>query len=69
MKTINEIKNPEVLTYFIAHGETVVYGEVTPEQAMATGQPYLFQTVDREEWRNKLINEFNTDPDENNEIR
>lgn len=63
MKTTHEIKSPEVLTYFIAYGETVAYGEVSPEQTMATGQPYLFQTTDKTEWLEKLLNDFDIEPE------
>lgn len=67
MKRTHEIKHPEVLTYFIAYGENVSYGEVTPEQTMATGQRNLWQTTDKKEWLEKLLNDFNINP-ENEEL-
>jgi hypothetical protein len=63
MKTIHKIKHPTVTTYFIAHGETVSYGEVSPEQTMATGLPNLWQTTDKTEWIEKLKNDFNITPE------
>lgn len=64
MKTIHEINKPEVTTYFIAYTDEIefAYGEVTPAQQMSTGQPNLFKTVNKQEWIEKLINDFDTDP-------
>ena len=61
MKATHEIKNPIQLTYWIAYTDSSIfaYGECTPEQEMQTGQPYLYATTNREEWINKLKNEFN----------
>lgn len=66
MESVNEIKFPSETTYFIAYTNSNIfaYGEVTPEQEMATGQPYLYKTTNREEWVQTLINDFNTNPDE-----
>jgi hypothetical protein len=66
MKAVNEIKFPSEITYFIAYTNTDIfgYGIVNPDQEMQTGQPYLYQTTDREEWVQTLINDFNTNPDE-----
>ena len=63
MKTINK---PQETTYWIAYTDSNIfaYGEVESTQQMTTGQPYLFQTTDRLIWISKLINDFNTDPDE-----
>ena len=66
MKSTYEIRYPSETTYFIAYTDSDIfaYGEVTPEQEMTTGQPYLYQTINREEWVQTLINDFNTNPDE-----
>jgi hypothetical protein len=66
VKSTYEIKFPSETTYFIAYTNTEIfgYGIVTPEQEMTTGQPYLYQTTNREEWVQTLINDFNTNPDE-----
>jgi hypothetical protein len=63
---MHEIKFPTQTTYFIAYTDSDIfaYGEVNPDQQMTTGQPYLYQTTDREEWVQTLINDFNTNPDE-----
>jgi hypothetical protein len=63
---MHEIKFPTQITYFIAYTDSDIfaYGEVNPDQQMTTGQPYLYQTTDREEWVQTLINDFNTNPDE-----
>lgn len=61
MKTINK---PEVVTYYIAYTDSFIftYGEVTPTEQMTTGQTNLFKTVNKQEWIEKLINDFDTDP-------
>ena len=63
---MNEINKPQETTYWIAYTDSNIfaYGEVDSTQQMTTGQPFLFQTTDRLIWRSKLINDFNTDPDE-----
>jgi hypothetical protein len=63
---MHEIKFPTQTTYFIAYtnSDIFAYGEVNPDQQMTTGQPYLYQTTDRQEWVQTLINDFNTNPDE-----
>lgn len=62
MKTTHEIKYPTETTYWIAYTDSSIfsYGECTPEQEMQTGQPLLFSTTNREEWVEKLYNDFNT---------
>ena len=66
----NEINKPQETTYWIAYTDSNIfaYGEVDSTQQMTTGQPYLFKTTDRIIWRSKLINDFNTDPDQNIEF-
>lgn len=66
MEAVNEIKFPRDTTYFIAYTNSNIfaYGEVTPEQEMTTGQPYLYKTTNREDWVQTLINDFNINPDE-----
>jgi len=68
MKSTYDIIYPEQTTYFIAYTNTDIfaYGIVEPEQEMVTGQPNLWSTLDEEEWVNKLINDFNTNPNETN---
>jgi hypothetical protein len=63
---MHEIKFPTQITYFIAYTDSDIfaYGEVNPDQQMTTGQPYLYQTTNRENWVQTLINDFNTNPDE-----
>ena len=63
---MHEIKFPTQITYFIAYTDSDIfaYGEVNPDQQMTTGKHYLYQTTDREEWVQTLINDFNTNPDE-----
>lgn len=65
---MNEIKFPTQTTYFIAYTDSNIfaYGKINPDQQMTTGQPYLYQTTNREEWVQTLINDFNTFPDETN---
>jgi hypothetical protein len=65
---MQQIKFPTQTTYFIAYidSDIFAYGEISPKQQMTTGQPYLYQTTNREEWVDKLINDFNTNPDETN---
>lgn len=65
-KATQNIEFPEVRTYWIAYTNTEIfsYGYVDPDQELNSGQPYLYQTTDREEWVQTLINDFNTNPDE-----
>jgi hypothetical protein len=58
-----EIKYPTETTYWIAYTNSLIfgYGECTQEQQMTTGQPFLFQTTDKEQWIEKLKNDFNTE--------
>ena len=67
---MNEINKPQETTYWIAYTDSNIfaYGEVDSTQQMTTGQPYLFKTTDRIIWKSKLINDFNTDPDQNIEF-
>jgi hypothetical protein len=62
----HEIKYPTQTTYWIAYTNTEIfgYGECTQEQQMTTGQPFLFQTTDKEQWIEKLKNDFNTEIEE-----
>ena len=65
---MHEIKFPTQNTYWIAYTNTEIfgYGICTPEQEMTTGQPYLYTTLDEQEWLKKLKNDFNVIPDETN---
>jgi hypothetical protein len=65
---MNEIKFPLQTTYFIAYTDKDIfaYGAVESDQEMTTGQPYLYQTTNREEWVQTLIKDFNTAPNETN---
>ena len=58
--TILEIKFPEQLTYFIAYTDYDVYasGTVDVNQEMTTGQPFLYQTTNENDWLEEL-NKFN----------
>ena len=62
MKTTHQISFPTETTYWVAYtdSEIFAYGECTPQQEMQTGQPLLFSTTNREEWVEKLYNDFNT---------
>ena len=62
MKTTHQISFPTQTTYWIAYTDSSIfaYGECAPQQEMQTGQPLLFSTTNREEWVEKLYNEFNT---------
>jgi hypothetical protein len=53
---MNEIKFPELKTYFIAYTDYEVfgYGEVEPFQEMVTGQPNLYKTTNKEDYINEL---------------
>ena len=64
LKSTYEIKFPAQDTYWIAYTNTDIfgYGVCTPEQEMVTGQPYLWTTLSKAEWVEKLITEFHTDP-------
>ena len=60
---MTEIKYPTETTYVIAYTDTLifVYGIVTTEQVMNSGQPYLYTTLSEEEWLEELKNNFNVD--------
>lgn len=63
---IHEIKNADPTIFYIAYTDSEIFsfGSVDKNQVMKTGQPYLFQSEDRLIWKSKLINDFNTDPDD-----
>lgn len=65
MKSTFEIKYPTENTYYIAYTDTIifVYGVVETTQEMTTGQPILWTTTNKQEWIDKLINDFNTNPE------
>lgn len=65
MKSTFEIKYPTENTYYIAYTNTIifVYGVVETTQEMTTGQPILWTTTNKQEWIDKLINDFNTNPE------
>jgi len=62
---MSEIKHPTETTYFIAYTDTNIfgYGIITPEQVMDSGQPYLYTTLNEEEWLKELLTKFNTIPE------
>lgn len=64
MESTFEIKYPSEIIYYIAYTDTMifVYGIVETTQEMTTGQPHLYTTTNKQEWIDKLINEFNTNP-------
>jgi len=68
LKATHEIKFPEERTYWIAYTNTEIfsYGYIDSDQELSSGQPNLWSTLDEEEWVNKLINDFNTNPNETN---
>ena len=65
MKTTFEISFPTETTYWIAYTNSEIfgYGECSPEQQMTTGQPFLYQTTNKQEWIDKLKNDFNHEQD------
>jgi len=55
---MNNIKNPEVETYFICkdnENAITAYGSVQPEQTMNTGQPIVDTYLDKAEWEATLL--------------
>ena len=62
---MTEIKYPTETTYVIAYTDTLifVYGIVTTEKVMNSGQPYLYTTLSEEEWLEELLTKFNTIPE------
>lgn len=60
-----EIKHPEQTTYWIAYTNNDIfgYGILTPEEQLYTGQPYLWTTLNQEEWIYKLEHDFNVIPE------
>jgi len=63
-KATQNIEFPEVRTYWIAYTNTEIfsYGYVDPDQELNSGQPYLYQTTNEDEWILELETEFNTNP-------
>ena len=56
-----EIKKPIQTTYFIAWSEGAFsYGEVLPEQEMTSGLINLWTTFDKQEFVEKLLNDYKT---------
>lgn len=55
---MQEIKHPTETTYFIAYtnDRICVYGVVKPDQVMSSGQPNLYQTINKNEWLAELQN-------------
>jgi hypothetical protein len=51
-----EIKYPPLETYFIAYTNQrlCAWGVVLPQEVMTSGQQYLFQTLNINEWYNEL---------------
>lgn len=57
---MSEIKYPTNTTYFIIWNEnTFHYGVVEKEQVMTSGMPNLWTTENKQEWQDKLNNEYN----------
>ena len=55
MSNLTETQNiyfPDVRTYWITYTSTEIfnYGFVDPNQELNSGQPYLYQTTDEDEW-------------------
>jgi hypothetical protein len=57
---MSEIKYPTQTTYFIAYTNNRVcaWGVVEPNQEMSSGQPYLYQTINKNEWLLELNNYY-----------
>jgi hypothetical protein len=55
---MQEIKFPPQTTYFIAYTNDRIcaWGVVEPDQDMVTGQPNLYQTINKNEWLAELQN-------------
>jgi hypothetical protein len=55
---MKEIKYPTETTYFIAYTNDRIcaYGVVEPDQEMTSGQPNLYQTINKNEWFAELQN-------------
>jgi hypothetical protein len=60
LKATQNIEFPEVRTYWIAYTNTEIfsYGYVDPDQELNSGQPYLYQTTNEDEWILELRVEF-----------
>jgi hypothetical protein len=67
LKATQNINFPEVRTYWIAYTNTEIfsYGYIDPDQELNSGQPYLYQTTNEDEWilelqtENALLSETN----------
>jgi hypothetical protein len=56
-----EIKKPIQTTYFITWSEGAFsYGEVLPEQEMTSGLINLWTTFDKQEFVDKLLEDYST---------
>lgn len=60
LKATQNIEFPEVRTYWIAYTNTEIfsYGYIDPDQELNSGQPYLYQTTNEDEWILELQTEF-----------
>jgi hypothetical protein len=60
LKATQNINFPEVRTYWIAYTSTEIfsYGYIDPDQELNSGQPYLYQTTNEDEWILELQTEF-----------
>jgi hypothetical protein len=60
LKATQNINFPEVRTYWIAYTNTEIfsYGYIDPDQELNSGQPYLYQTTNEDEWILELQTEF-----------
>jgi hypothetical protein len=60
LKATQNIEFPEVRTYWIAYtnSEIFSYGYIDPDQELNSGQPYLYQTTNEDEWILELRVEF-----------
>jgi hypothetical protein len=58
----HSITYPTEITYWIVYDnipdELVGYGELNTEQVLSTGRKYLWYTLDKIEFENKLLNDF-----------
>ena len=57
---MSEIKHPTQTTYYIVwHESDFHYGIVEPKQVMTSGIPNLWITENKQEWVDKLLNDYN----------
>ena len=56
--------------YIVYNNDKIIfyYDELTEDQFLATGLEETFMTEDKQEWIDKLKNDFNVDYTEENEI-